>query len=188
MRISDWSSDVCSSDLHRQRRTGRQRGNRQPLLCRRQGGADVAALRRDLRHRQLRPGGRLRVVLVPHQADLPGTALGQRTARQLRPRILALTVVIKLIFFPLANKSYKSMAKMRMLQPKMMELRERYGEDKQRLNQEMMTHYKKEGANPLSGCLPILLQIPVFFALYKVMFVPIEMRQLGRPFVREKGC
>src|SRR3546814_4856631 len=88
MRISDWSSDVCSSDLF-------------------------------------------------------GLA------------ILALTVVIKLIFFPLANKSYKSMAKMRMLQPKMMELRERYGEDKQRLNQEMMTLYKKEGANPLSGCLPI---------------------------------
>jgi YidC/Oxa1 family membrane protein insertase len=90
--------------------------------------------------------------------------------------ILALTVVIKLIFFPLANKSYKSMAKMRKLQPKMMELRERYGEDKQRLNQEMMGLYKKEGANPLSGCLPILIQIPVFFALYKVMFVTIEMR------------
>jgi YidC/Oxa1 family membrane protein insertase len=90
--------------------------------------------------------------------------------------ILALTVVIKLIFFPLANKSYKSMAKMRKLQPKMMELRERYGDDKQRLNQEMMGLYKKEGANPLSGCLPILIQIPVFFALYKVMFVTIEMR------------
>ncbi|MGF1630002.1 MAG: membrane protein insertase YidC [Kiloniellaceae bacterium] len=90
--------------------------------------------------------------------------------------ILALTVVIKLVFFPLANKSYKSMAKMRKLQPKMLELRERYGEDKQRLNQEMMGLYKKEGANPLSGCLPILIQIPVFFALYKVMFVTIEMR------------
>jgi YidC/Oxa1 family membrane protein insertase len=90
--------------------------------------------------------------------------------------ILALTVVIKLIFFPLANKSYKSMAKMRKLQPKMMELRERFGEDKQRLNQEMMALYKKEGANPISGCLPILIQIPVFFALYKVMFVTIEMR------------
>src|SRR3546814_12191751 len=68
------------------------------------------------------------------------------------------------------------MAKMRKLQPKMMELRERYGEDKQRLNQEMMALYKKEGANPLSGCLPIVIQIPVFFALYKVMFVTIEMR------------
>jgi len=91
--------------------------------------------------------------------------------------ILLLTICVKLVFFPLANKSYKSMAKMRKLQPKMMELRERYGEDKQRLNQEMMGLYKKEGANPLSGCLPIVIQIPVFFALYKVMFVTIEMRQ-----------
>ncbi len=90
--------------------------------------------------------------------------------------ILLLTVAIKLVFFPLANKSYRSMAAMRKLQPKMMELRERFGEDKQRLNQEMMALYKKEGANPLSGCLPILIQIPVFFALYKVMFVTIEMR------------
>ena len=90
--------------------------------------------------------------------------------------ILLLTVAIKAVFFPLANKSYKSMAKMRKLQPKMMELRERYGEDKQRLNQEMMALYKKEGANPLSGCLPIVIQIPVFFSLYKVMFVTIEMR------------
>ncbi|MEQ9606286.1 MAG: membrane protein insertase YidC, partial [Kiloniellaceae bacterium] len=90
--------------------------------------------------------------------------------------ILGLTVAIKLVFFPLANKSYKSMAKMRKLQPKMMELRERFGDDKQRLNQEMMALYKKEGANPLSGCLPIIIQIPVFFALYKVMFVTIEMR------------
>jgi YidC/Oxa1 family membrane protein insertase len=90
--------------------------------------------------------------------------------------ILILTVIIKLIFFPLANKSYKAMAKMRKLQPEMLRLRERYGDDKQRLNQEMMTLYKKEGANPLSGCLPIVVQIPVFFALYKVLFVTIEMR------------
>ncbi len=90
--------------------------------------------------------------------------------------ILILTVLIKLAFFPLANKSYVSMAKMRKLQPKMLELRERYGDDKQRLNQEMMGLYKKEGANPMSGCLPILVQIPVFFALYKVLFVTIEMR------------
>jgi YidC/Oxa1 family membrane protein insertase len=91
--------------------------------------------------------------------------------------ILVLTVGIKLVFFPLANKSYVSMAKMRKLQPKMVELRERYGDDKQKLNQAMMELYKKEGANPLSGCLPILIQIPVFFALYKVLFVSIEMRQ-----------
>ncbi|WP_282605847.1 membrane protein insertase YidC [Pelagibius sp. Alg239-R121] len=91
--------------------------------------------------------------------------------------ILVLTVFIKLIFFPLANKSYKAMAKMRKLQPEMLELRERFGDDKQRLNQEMMALYKREGANPMSGCLPIIVQIPVFFALYKVMFVTIEMRQ-----------
>ena len=90
--------------------------------------------------------------------------------------ILALTVIIKLVFFPLANKSYKSMAKMRKLAPEMQELRERYGDDKQKLNQGMMELYKKEKVNPLSGCLPILVQIPVFFSLYKVLFVTIEMR------------
>ena len=90
--------------------------------------------------------------------------------------ILLLTVAIKIVFFPLANKSYVSMAKMRKLQPEMLKLRERYAEDKQKLNQEMMALYKKEGANPMSGCLPILIQIPVFFALYKVLFVTIEMR------------
>lgn len=90
--------------------------------------------------------------------------------------ILALTVGIKLLFFPLANKSYVSMSKMKLLQPKLVELRDRFGEDKQRLNQEMMALYKKEGANPAAGCLPILVQIPVFFALYKVLFVNIEMR------------
>jgi len=90
--------------------------------------------------------------------------------------ILVLTVIVKAFFFPLANKSYRSMAKMRKLQPEMTKLRERFKDDKQRLNQEMMTLYRKEGANPMSGCLPIIVQIPVFFALYKVMFVTIEMR------------
>ncbi|MEX2409244.1 MAG: membrane protein insertase YidC, partial [Rhodovibrionaceae bacterium] len=90
--------------------------------------------------------------------------------------ILVLTVGIKILFFPLANKSYASMAKMRKVQPEMLKLRERFIDDKQRLNQEMMALYKREGANPLSGCLPILVQIPVFFALYKVLFVTIEMR------------
>ena len=90
--------------------------------------------------------------------------------------ILILTVFIKIVFFPLANKSYAAMAKMRKVQPEMLKLRERYGDDKQRLNQEMMALYKREGANPMSGCLPIVIQIPVFFALYKVLFVTIEMR------------
>ncbi len=90
--------------------------------------------------------------------------------------ILILTVGIKLAFFPLANKSYVAMSKMKALQPQLVELRERYKEDKAKLNQEMMALYKREKANPAAGCLPILVQIPVFFALYKVLFVTIEMR------------
>jgi YidC/Oxa1 family membrane protein insertase len=91
--------------------------------------------------------------------------------------ILLLTIVIKLLFFPLANKSYRAMSKMKKLQPEMMKLRERFGDDKQRINQEMMALYKREKANPAAGCLPMIVQIPVFFALYKVLFVTIEMRQ-----------
>ena len=90
--------------------------------------------------------------------------------------ILLLTVLIKLAFFPLANKSYKSMSRLKKLQPKMVEIRDRYKDDRQRQNTAMMELYKKEGANPMSGCFPILIQIPVFFALYKVLFVTIEMR------------
>jgi len=90
--------------------------------------------------------------------------------------ILALTVLIKLAFFPLANKSYASMSRMKALQPQMTELRERYPNDKQKMQQELMALYKREKVNPVSGCLPIALQIPVFFALYKVLFVTIEMR------------
>ncbi len=90
--------------------------------------------------------------------------------------ILLLTVAIKIVFFPLANKSYTSMSKMKKLQPEVNKLRERFGDDKTKLNEEMMALYKRENANPASGCLPILIQIPVFFALYKVLFVNIEMR------------
>ena len=89
--------------------------------------------------------------------------------------ILLLTFLIKLVFFPLANKSYRAMSKMKALQPKMQELRERFGEDRARLNQEMMALYKAAGANPMAGCLPIFVQIPVFFSLYKVLYVNIEM-------------
>ena len=90
--------------------------------------------------------------------------------------ILIVTVIIKLIFFPLANKSYASMAKMKTLQPKMQALRERYPDDKVKQQQELMELYKTEKINPVAGCLPILIQIPVFFSLYKVLFVTIEMR------------
>jgi len=90
--------------------------------------------------------------------------------------ILALTVCIKLLLFPLANKSYVSMSKMKLLQPQMVELKERCGSDRQKLSQAMMALYKKEKVNPMAGCLPILVQIPIFFSLYKVLFVTIEMR------------
>ena len=90
--------------------------------------------------------------------------------------ILLLTVLIKLAFFPLANKSYRAMSRMKQLQPKMMKLRERYPNDKQKMNEAMMRLYRDEKVNPAAGCLPIMVQIPVFFALYKVLFVTIEMR------------
>jgi YidC/Oxa1 family membrane protein insertase len=90
--------------------------------------------------------------------------------------ILMVTVLVKIIFFPLANKSYASMAKMKAVQPQMMALRERYANDKAKQQQELMELYKREKINPLAGCLPIVIQIPVFFSLYKVLFVTIEMR------------
>jgi YidC/Oxa1 family membrane protein insertase len=90
--------------------------------------------------------------------------------------ILIFTVVLKILFFPLANKSYKSMSRMKVLGPKMQELKERNKDDPAKMQQEMMALYKAEKINPAAGCLPILLQIPVFFALYKVLFVTIEMR------------
>ncbi len=91
--------------------------------------------------------------------------------------IMLLTVIIKGLFFPLANKSYAAMSKMKQLQPEMTKLREKFGDDKAKLNQEMMALYKRVGANPAAGCLPIVIQIPVFFSLYKVLYVTIEMRQ-----------
>ena len=92
--------------------------------------------------------------------------------------IIAITICIRLAFFPLANFSFRSMAKMKALQPEMVRLKELHKEDKMKLQQSMMALYKKEKVNPMSGCLPILVQIPVFFALYKVLFVTIEMRQM----------
>lgn len=91
--------------------------------------------------------------------------------------ILALTVLIKLLFLPLANKSYSSMGKMKALQPEIEKLRERYADDRLKMNEKIMELYKREKVNPMAGCLPMIVQIPVFFALYKVLFVSIEMRQ-----------
>ena len=85
-------------------------------------------------------------------------------------------MLVKILFFPLANKSYRAMNKMKLLQPEMEKLRAKYGDDRQRMSQEMMALYKRVGANPLAGCLPVVIQIPVFFALYKVLFISIEMR------------
>jgi YidC/Oxa1 family membrane protein insertase len=90
--------------------------------------------------------------------------------------IMLLTVLVKIAFFWLANKSYRAMNKMKKLAPLMQELRQRFGEDKARLNQEMMALYKREKVNPAAGCLPIVVQIPVFIALYQVLYVTIEMR------------
>ncbi|HYS48983.1 MAG TPA: membrane protein insertase YidC [Xanthobacteraceae bacterium] len=90
--------------------------------------------------------------------------------------ILIVTVLVKIVFFPLANKSYASMAKMKAVQPQMQVIRERYPDDKVKQQQELMELYKKEKINPVAGCLPIAIQIPVFFSLYKVLFVTIEMR------------
>ena len=95
--------------------------------------------------------------------------------------IIVLTLIIKSILFPLAWKSYVSMSKMKKLQPEMEKIKERVGDDRQKMQQEMMGLYKKEKVNPASGCLPILLQIPIFFSLYKVLFVTIEMRHA--PFI-----
>jgi YidC/Oxa1 family membrane protein insertase len=90
--------------------------------------------------------------------------------------ILAVTVLVKLAFFPLANKSYASMAKMKAVQPEMMAIRDRYADDKMKQQQALMELYKREKINPVAGCWPIFIQIPVFFALYKVLFITIEMR------------
>lgn len=94
--------------------------------------------------------------------------------------ILLVTVVIKLVFFPLANKSYATMAKMKRLQPEMTRLREVYADDKKRQQQELIKLYREEKLNPMAGCLPMLIQIPVFFSLYKVLYVTIDMRH--QPF------
>ncbi len=90
--------------------------------------------------------------------------------------ILLLTVVVKFVMFPLANKSYRSIHKMKLLQPDMLALKEKHAGNPQELNREVMALYRRNGVNPLSGCLPLLVQIPVFFALYKVLYITIEMR------------
>ncbi|GJL95690.1 MAG: membrane protein insertase YidC [Hyphococcus sp.] len=95
--------------------------------------------------------------------------------------ILILTLIVKALLFPIANKGYESMSKMKKLQPEIEKMKARFGDDKMKMQQEMMALYKKEKMNPLAGCLPILLQMPIFYALYKTLFVTIEMRH--EPFI-----
>lgn len=88
-----------------------------------------------------------------------------------------MTVIIKLLLFPMANKSYLAIGKVKKLQPKIDAIKAKFKDDRVALNREMMELYKKEKVNPASGCLPILVQIPIFFSLYKVLFVALDMRQ-----------
>ncbi len=92
-----------------------------------------------------------------------------------------MTLILKLLLFPLANKSYKAMSEMKKLQPKMEQLRERVGDDREKMAQEMMALYRHHKINPMSGCWPMLIQIPIFFAFYKVILISFEFRQA--PFV-----
>lgn len=114
------------------------------------------------------------IFAVLHWINVTFTGMG--IAGSMGWSIIALTLLIKAVLFPLAYKSYASMAKMRELQPQMAELKEKHGDDRQKMQQATMELYKKEKVNPASGCLPILLQIPIFFSLYKVIFVTLELR------------
>ena len=148
------------------------------LLRRPQDRAAVAGLPEDLRHPAFRPGRGLGRLLVLHAADLRGcwsssTAISATSASA----ILALTVVIRLALFPLANKSYESMSKMQKIQPQVDELRKKFEDDQAKIQQETMALYQREKINPLMGCLPLLIQIPIFYSLYKMLSVTIEMRQ-----------
>lgn len=105
-----------------------------------------------------------------------GLNLSNRVTRNYGIDIILLTILIKIIFYPLSVKSYKSMKEMQKMQPQVQKLREKYKDDRGKLNQEMMEMYKKKGVNPMGGCLPMVIQIPVFFALYKALSGAIEMR------------
>ncbi len=157
-------------------RAGRDRRHGHAALRRRQGSQHHRRLQRYARAQQIRPADRLGLLLLHHQALFLAMDWIYQKVGNFGVAILIITVLIKIVFFPLANKSYASMAKMKAVQPEMMAIRERYAEDKMKQQQAMMELYKKEKINPVAGCLPILVQIPVFFALYKVLFVTIDLR------------
>jgi YidC/Oxa1 family membrane protein insertase len=127
--------------------------------------------------RQFEIADRLGLVPLHHPADVLSARLAlQFLIGNFGVAILITTVIVKAIFFPLANMSYASMARMKVVQPKMQELKEKFGDDREKMQKAMMELYKTEKINPVAGCWPMLIQIPVFFALYKVLYVTIEMR------------
>ena len=127
-------------------------------------------------HRAIRPDDRLGLVLFHHQADVLAARVLHKLVGNFGLAILIVTVLVKLLFFPLANKSYESMSKMKKLQPEMEKHQAALPDDRMKQQQEMMELYKREKVSPLAGCLPVVVQIPVFFALYKVLYITIEMR------------
>jgi YidC/Oxa1 family membrane protein insertase len=155
---------------------GRHRRGHDAALRRRQGMGNDPQLPERRRHRPVHRLDRLGLVLLPDQADVLAVAQSQRADREHGPGHHRADLIVKAVLFPLAYKSYASMARMRELQPEMEKIKERAGDDRQKMQQLMMELYKKEKVNPASGCLPILLQIPIFFSLYKVIFVTLELR------------
>ena len=145
---------------------------------RREGSGDDRRLREGPRHQEVRSDDRLGLVLFHHQAAVPPDRLHLPLpfVGNFGIAILIVTVLIKLAFFPLANQSYRSMAKMKKIQPQIAALKDLYPDDRAKQQQAQMELFKKEGVNPVAGCLPMVIQIPVFFALYKVIFITIEMR------------
>jgi YidC/Oxa1 family membrane protein insertase len=134
------------------------------------------AYKESLRHPPVREADRLGLVPLHHPADVHLLDWLYNLIGNFGVAILITTVIVKAIFFPLANMSYASMARMKVVQPKMQELKEKFGDDREKMQKAMMDLYREEKINPVAGCWPMLIQIPVFFALYKVLYVTIEMR------------
>ncbi len=158
------------------RRAGRVRQRGPSPVRRRQGGGYPAQLSGQPAHSWLRQGGGLGLALLPHRPFFWLLDNLYKLCGNFGLAILGLTVIVRLVFFPLQSAGFRAMSKMKKLQPHMEALKKAHKDDPQMLQQQMMELYKREKANPVSGCLPILLTIPVFFSLYKVLFVTIEMR------------
>src|SRR3546814_14527143 len=186
MRISDWSSDVCSSDL---------------LFAR--DFTQVAPGKQITTTSRIFAGAKEVSILSKYQDEQGITRLSNaidwgwfeffevpmfkllvwlfKQVGNFGVAIMALTLFIRLVMFPIAQLEFGSMAQMRLVQPKMKALQERHKEDKPTMQQELMKLYKDEKINPIAGCLPIVIQIPIFYALYQVLMLTIEMRH--QPFI-----